>query len=331
MKVMNCFDAAFVVNLDRDTARLQRISERLARLNTDFTRQSALAVEGTIYENNCYDRVFAGAAMTHLSIVKRAWTEGLESVLIFEDDAIIADDIAARMPAITEQLSRLEWGVFYLGLRIDEDGRQLDESLWQVSRCHHAHAYAVHRRAMPQCIQWLEEQIVEGDFDAFYFDTLRVYARPLLAVQEPGHSYTADGYLDRLVEYALSFDMHDFVRRCKELQHWQPPGPKWWWPDARTPNERAASMGLIHMRYSYHRINHDVRSMTFQPDGKIGDGAGTCELFWDLRFFEGAMWMDMYSATEKTCSLKRYPDEVWRGRWDHYEQMEIELIPTYAR
>ncbi len=67
--------------------------------------------------------------------------------------------------------------------------------------------------------------------------------------------------------------------------------------------------------------------MSFLPDGMIGKGAAECEIFWNVRENNGNAILDISSPDRLTCSLKQDRDGVWKGRWIHFEKMEIELSP----
>jgi hypothetical protein len=118
-------------------------------------------------------------------------------------------------------------------------------------------------------------------------------------------------------------------------------GRKW---DGRFPRQNryhAAAVGseavrrlvgeLTAREYTYDRVGHDRRPMTFLPDGRVGVGAAGCEMFWNLTGDDGHALLDLSSETTLTCQLARGADGVWRGRWLHHERMPIELSPSVPR
>jgi hypothetical protein len=84
---------------------------------------------------------------------------------------------------------------------------------------------------------------------------------------------------------------------------------------------------LIKSSYEYARIGHDRRLMEFKSDGTIGQGSAGMERTWDLFEENGGLVLEIQSPSEVTCRLKLHPDGVWRGRWECFEKMLIEVSP----
>jgi hypothetical protein len=78
--------------------------------------------------------------------------------------------------------------------------------------------------------------------------------------------------------------------------------------------------------FNYCRVGFDNRRMTFLRDGRVGEGAAGCEVFWDVKAGErGELCLEISSGYAVTCRLKRASDGSWRGRWGHHEKMPIVL------
>ena len=90
---------------------------------------------------------------------------------------------------------------------------------------------------------------------------------------------------------------------------------------------REVAKRILNGEFDYHRVGYDHRTMQLLENGTIGDGAGGCEVFWDLKEDENEIALEIHSHTELTCRLTEGPDRVWRGRWLKYEQMPVELVP----
>src|ERR1035441_7044228 len=90
---------------------------------------------------------------------------------------------------------------------------------------------------------------------------------------------------------------------------------------------RRAAESLTSLTFEYRRVGYDKRRMTFLPDGRVGEGAAGCEVFWRLKRKEGQVVLEILSGTEVTCRLERESDESWRGRWLHHEKMTVVLSP----
>ena len=221
-----------MINLDRDARRLAKMSDRLARIGVPFERFGALEARDD-------EPVFAGrpeltsgyfaCARSHLTVLRRAMQRGHERVIVLEDDAVFRDDTAERMARIVPQLRGIEWDVFYFGLHLLEAGGRASEELGVVRRSFHAHAYAVSKRALPAMVEIIEAAMREG----FHYDChemaggrqlLRLYADPILAVQEPNVSGVLGEAVDRLGQYFPPFDRGEFFSHCAEARGWPAAG-----------------------------------------------------------------------------------------------------------
>ena len=210
------FGPAFVLNLDRDVERMERVAGRLRRAGVAFERVPGVVVEGP------------GAGMRGCGLAhRRAWVRALETdcerFLVFEDDVVLRDDVARWLPPIADQLRQVEWDLFYLGLHLTIDGGPVTLNLGRVAHGYHAHAYVVQRHAVPRLLNWIDRYESAGfvEFDGFCDQSLRkLYANPLLAVQEPGYSHTQGVDMDRLQQYFERFgpfDRDDFRDHCREM------------------------------------------------------------------------------------------------------------------
>lgn len=93
------------------------------------------------------------------------------------------------------------------------------------------------------------------------------------------------------------------------------------------PEILQAAARLTSGLHFYRRVGHDGREMEFRPDGLIGVGSAPMEQIWDLHVTEkeGQLALDIQSATELTCRLYLNKDGLWRGRWERFERMPIEV------
>jgi GR25 family glycosyltransferase involved in LPS biosynthesis len=112
----------YVVNLDRDEARLRTFRETNAQLET-FTRFSAvdgrtvdracLREAGVIAETLTYNNGQLGCALSHLELWRKAQSDGAP-VTVLEDDAILAanfpDAHVALLHCLPEDWSIVLWG-----------------------------------------------------------------------------------------------------------------------------------------------------------------------------------------------------------------------------
>src|ERR1035438_128164 len=90
---------------------------------------------------------------------------------------------------------------------------------------------------------------------------------------------------------------------------------------------RRAAVSITGLTFDYQRVGYDKRRMTFLADGRVGEGAAGCEVFWRLKRKEGQVVLEILSGTEVTCRLEQESDGIWRGRWLHHEKMAVVLNP----
>lgn len=80
--------------------------------------------------------------------------------------------------------------------------------------------------------------------------------------------------------------------------------------------------------YIYKRVGFDQRVLQFLEQGLIGVGSARCEVAYELSQQGERFYLSIYDSDRSvTCILLLAEDGIWRGRWLHFEQMEIELAP----
>jgi glycosyltransferase involved in cell wall biosynthesis len=100
---------------------------------------------------------------------------------------------------------------------------------------------------------------------------------------------------------------------------------------AKPAGGRSVAQKIIRAEFEYCRVGYDSRKMTFLPDGRVGEGAGGCEIFWDVKKQNGSALLELSSGASVTCRLRQKQDGSWRGRWLCHEKMPIMLSPLPAR
>jgi hypothetical protein len=66
--------------------------------------------------------------------------------------------------------------------------------------------------------------------------------------------------------------------------------------------------------------------MTFLPTGRIGHGKAGMEQFWNIYEKKKEIYLEINSGRLKTCVLCLDKDKVWRGYWNYFEKMPIEIL-----
>lgn len=118
------FGKVFVINLTRDTEKLQDMTEKLRGLNTEFTRFDAvlgkevpkevLERELTPWCQNFCPAATVGCALSHKNIWRKIVDENIKSAAVFEDDCIYDPSFYS---ILTKALADLpdDWDVLYFG------------------------------------------------------------------------------------------------------------------------------------------------------------------------------------------------------------------------
>jgi Glycosyl transferase family 2/Glycosyltransferase family 25 (LPS biosynthesis protein) len=135
------FDAIYCINRAEDTGRWRDVSARFARLGIAHRVRRFEAIRT---EPNPH----AGGGLSHRAIVAEAKAQGLENVLVFEDDVRFTADAIPGLQAALEELKGREWKLLYLGAcRWNRDFPPLDGCgrLAQAGAVTSAHAVAYHR------------------------------------------------------------------------------------------------------------------------------------------------------------------------------------------
>ena len=72
-------------------------------------------------------------------------------------------------------------------------------------------------------------------------------------------------------------------------------------------------------------MGHGQRMVTFLPDGRIGEGAAGCEVYWDVRAVKDRVQLEVFSPERRTFTAWKKPRIGWVGRWECFEGMRVEL------
>lgn len=184
------FDAIYCINLANETARRQAVWARFARL-------------GISHRVRRFDAIFTphnghvGQALSHRAIVAEAREQGLDNVLVFEDDVRFTSDALAGLQAGVEELRGRDWKLLYLGAcRWNRDFPPLPGmrrlSLAGPVTC--AHAVAYHRSAYDRIlaeipgeetamVQWLAAHRGIDQYFAFAVQEQKYLLTPVIATQ----------------------------------------------------------------------------------------------------------------------------------------------------
>jgi hypothetical protein len=102
------FDAIYCINLAQETVRWKEVSARFQQLGI---ASRARRFEAIRTQPNHH----IGCGLSHRAVIAEAHAQGLENVLVFEDDVRFTSDAFAGMRQALDELRGREWSILYLG------------------------------------------------------------------------------------------------------------------------------------------------------------------------------------------------------------------------
>jgi GR25 family glycosyltransferase involved in LPS biosynthesis len=181
MRINDYFDKVVVINLDKRTDRLEKITKQLDELGITFERFSA--IDGT-------DKmpILAGKD-SHIQV----WKDNLgKRVLVLEDDAFFVDNFQERFDEVIQTLPE-DWDVFYLGALLDKrTGKviKVNNDWYRQVVSTGTQAYCINPDIMQYCIDAIE--VYDGYIDVglrILAEDINAYiTQPNLVTQFPSYS-----------------------------------------------------------------------------------------------------------------------------------------------
>jgi len=166
------FDRIVVINLDRKPDAWHRFVDGIPQSFAlgEFTRQPA--IDGQRVKPPAWWRSGAGAwgcYRSHLATIESALNDGIESLLIFEEDAIFSDEFNEQSERFFAGLPA-DWGWIYLGGQHYDQKRfppvAINDHVTRGLNIHRTHAYGIRGLATLQRIyHWLTRLTWQSDRD----------------------------------------------------------------------------------------------------------------------------------------------------------------------
>ena len=179
--IWNFFDGIYCINLDTRDDRLERSKKVFKKLNipVEYYRVKKHPTNGA---EGCFE--------SHLSIIKKAYDDGCENVLIFEDDLIDNSfyDESLIKKAIKFMKKSSVWDIFYFGHIPDIFWKSSDKVCNNIIRTHSflTHAYVVSRKYMKKLIG---RKYKRDAIDEMYSKNKNAYALyPMIFYQDESDS-----------------------------------------------------------------------------------------------------------------------------------------------
>lgn len=131
----NFFKAAYVINVAARKDRREQFESMVSQLNIgEITRFEAIRDHA--------DGAW-GCAQSHMAIIRMAKEQGLENVLIFEDDCLLSNTFESTINSTLSQLMSHRWDFFYIGARLIAPARLETPNLARIIGAYTTHAYAI--------------------------------------------------------------------------------------------------------------------------------------------------------------------------------------------
>ncbi len=181
------FDAIYCINLDHETGRWESVLRQCKAIGIDHRIRRFPAFDTPTFPG-------IGRALSHRAIVAEAAWQGLDNVLVLEDDVIFSCRVADVLAKTVAELRERNWGVLSLGA----GERALSQAPGAVSptprRSTSLYAVAYHQTVYDQILaeipatptamaRWLEANGGIGHYCAARFDGVSVVACPPVAIQ----------------------------------------------------------------------------------------------------------------------------------------------------
>lgn len=197
-QILNYFDGAFCINLNKRTDRRKAFEERSKKAGLNVERFPAISIEG---ENPKHCGTYS-----HIEVVKEAQRRNYNNCMIFEDDCVFVDGFLEKLKPCVDFLKNNEWDMFYMGGELAGTSYVINEHVANCSGMYGAHAYVVNKS--------FYDRIASLHFKFGVIDTIYInmhhrkyfMANEILAYQD--HSFVSDlwgGFIYRDDAYRNSY------------------------------------------------------------------------------------------------------------------------------
>lgn len=171
------FDRVIVINLDRRSDRMRQFMQSIGRIDWPFpVPERFRAVDGQAVGTPTWWRVGQGAwgcHQSHVRAIESALMDGVERVLILEDDVFFVDDFRSRIARFLRAVPA-DWRQVYLGgqhLRVRSNPpASINTDVIRPRNVNRTHAYALSRRGMVQAYRWLTDYLEHARHPSHHVD-----------------------------------------------------------------------------------------------------------------------------------------------------------------
>lgn len=201
--IKSFIDEVFIINLPQRNDRLHHISKELIN---NFGRWSASLVEGVRFDNLHYLSGRAGCSAAHCKALTKAYNQGLDNVLVLEDDCLfLTDNIVFLYNALLD-LEKINWDILYLGARVKFQMEDFSSGLYRITDFGCGHAILYNKKVISYILNllpkydagydiWMDWVLKNECFDVWLpklfgrnADFFIFHTKELCALQIPGFS-----------------------------------------------------------------------------------------------------------------------------------------------
>lgn len=161
MNLRKTFDRVFCINLDRRPDRWKRFQGNLPKDWPFAPVKKVQAIDGQKVQRPQWWRQGGGAwgcFRTHLRLIEQCLNNGVDSVLLMEDDALFPDDFTVRVRAFLEAVPD-DWGMLYLGgqhLHVNNSPPiRVNDEVFIPYNVNRTHAFALRGKTMTEVYRHL--------------------------------------------------------------------------------------------------------------------------------------------------------------------------------
>lgn len=200
MNILKYFDEVYCINLDERTDRWEQAQIEFDKIGIKDVVERWPGVKNS--DGNL------GCTLSHKTLIEHCKKEGLNNVLIFEDDVLFVETDTNKLEEAFKELHDLgNWDLFYIGSTVEPStGRflRVTDNILRTNFAFTTHAYAVNSQVFDTMIQsWdvhiarkhtivdtvLNQVVVKGRGKSFIMD-------PIYAIQQPGLSNIHHNVID---------------------------------------------------------------------------------------------------------------------------------------
>jgi len=154
---LDAFDRVVCINLDERADRWEQVQQTAAAILGDAKLQRFSAIKPDLALQRVHNGR-AGCLLSHRRVIENAYRDGLESVLVFEDDLSFDLKFEERIGPTIQTLGGTPWDLFYLGVTPKAPLLPAGDGLVRTLGGMTTHAIAYHRRAMPELLKRLPDE-----------------------------------------------------------------------------------------------------------------------------------------------------------------------------